>query len=101
MLYELARIIAKHIFFLITMLLGVIVQPKLDRSIIIQDAVELLEQLFLSKHSLITVFYRYIGTLQQLFLERAREHRRCQNRSSANFNKLIRQSLYTILQQTT
>ncbi|MNZ47969.1 hypothetical protein D3C78_657020 [compost metagenome] len=76
MLYELARIIAKHIFFLVTVFLGIIVQPKLYSSIIIQDTIELFEQLFLSKHCLVAVFHRDISPLQQLFLERARKQRR-------------------------
>ncbi|MMZ57910.1 hypothetical protein D1872_198640 [compost metagenome] len=100
MLHELACIIAKHVFFLITMLLGIIVQPKLYSRIIFQDAVELLEQLLLGKYSLVAIFDGHIGTLEQFFLEGAREHWRCQNRFSANFNKLICQSLNTILQQT-
>ncbi|MNI68087.1 hypothetical protein D3C73_1237610 [compost metagenome] len=100
MLHELARIIAKHILFLITMLLSIIIQPKLYRGIILQDAVELVEQLFFSKHRFVAVFNRHIGPLQQLLLERTREHWRGQNCCAAYLDKLISQPLNTFLQQT-
>ncbi|MNJ68851.1 hypothetical protein D3C77_651400 [compost metagenome] len=75
MLDKLTRIVAEHIFLLITVLLRVIVQPELDRRVILQYSVQLLEQLFLGQHGLVAVLYSNISPQQQLFFECAREHR--------------------------